>query len=102
MKHNNPYQVIKQRYITEKAAPIKLHQTNLQVVEEVEENLRRLKKERDKDEVESALTRLKGAAEGNENLMPFVLEAVKAYATVGEICRALVPVFGLYREVSVI
>ena len=42
------------------------------------------------------------AAEGDENLMPLMLDAVRAYATVGEVCKALVPAFGLYREVSVI
>ena len=86
------------RYVTEKAAPIKLHQTNLQVVEEVKENLRGLRKERNKNEVESALSRLKGAAQGNENLMPFILEAVRAYATVGEICDLLREVFGEYQQ----
>ena len=42
------------------------------------------------------------AAAGRENLIPIMLEAVRHYATVGEICGALVPVFGTYREVSVL
>ena len=41
------------------------------------------------------------AAEGNDNLMPHIYEAVKAYATVGEICDTLREVFGTYDEVSV-
>ena len=42
------------------------------------------------------------AAEGTENTMPYILDAVRAYATVGEICLALKDVFGSYRETCVI
>ena len=52
--------------------------------------------------VERALTALRETAGGEGNTMPRILDAVRAYATVGEIAQALVPVFGTYREVSVI
>jgi methylmalonyl-CoA mutase N-terminal domain/subunit len=73
------------------------------IVEEQQlERLAKLKVERDNEALEQALTRLREAAEGDENLLPLMLDAVRAYGTVGEISAALVPVFGTYREVSVI
>jgi methylmalonyl-CoA mutase N-terminal domain/subunit len=61
------------------------------------ERLRRLRAERDNDAVEAALARLNEAARGDDNLMPPLVEAVKAYATLGEICGELRQVFGEYR-----
>jgi len=66
------------------------------------ERLVRLRRERDPAAIARALEALPRAAAGGDNLLPFMLDAVRAYATVGEICRALVPVFGTYREASVI
>jgi methylmalonyl-CoA mutase N-terminal domain/subunit len=51
---------------------------------------------------EAALRRLEAAASTDENLMPRILECVKAYATVGEICGTLKTVFGEYREQPVL
>jgi methylmalonyl-CoA mutase N-terminal domain/subunit len=48
------------------------------------------------------LARLRDAARGDDNTMPAILEAVRAYATVGEISRALGDVFGRYHPVSTI
>jgi methylmalonyl-CoA mutase N-terminal domain/subunit len=45
---------------------------------------------------------LKNAAEGNDNLIPFIIEAVKTYASIGEICNTLRSVFGEYKEHVVI
>jgi methylmalonyl-CoA mutase N-terminal domain/subunit len=42
------------------------------------------------------------AAKDGDNLLPPMLDAVRAYASVGEVCRALVPVFGTYQETSVL
>jgi methylmalonyl-CoA mutase, N-terminal domain len=63
--------------------------------------LRKLRAERSSDEVERRLLTLRKAAERDENLMPHILDAVKAYATLGEICDAMRVVFGVYEEVSV-
>jgi len=60
--------------------------------------LARLKSKRDAARVRAALERVRACAEGTENLMPAFLEAVKAYATLGEICGVLKEVFGQYRE----
>jgi len=78
----------------------------LKIGPEVEtEQLRRLaevKATRDGDRLARALSALRAAAEGDDNLLPPMLEAVRAYGTVQEISQALVPVFGTYQEVSVI
>jgi len=58
----------------------------------------RVRAERDAAAWESAMRRLEDCARGTENLMPPVIEAVKSYATVGEICDALRAVWGEYRE----
>lgn len=62
------------------------------------ERLEQTKKSRDGGAVANALEKLKRAAESNENTMPATIEAVKAYATVEEICVALRDVYGVYEE----
>jgi methylmalonyl-CoA mutase N-terminal domain/subunit len=64
--------------------------------------LSRLMDERDSDAVASTLRAVREAAFGNENLMPRFLDAVKAYATIGEICDVLREVFGEYDQVKTI
>jgi methylmalonyl-CoA mutase N-terminal domain/subunit len=61
------------------------------------EGLKRLRKDRDNAKVKAALAGLKSAAQGDENLMPSILDAVKGYTTLGEICNVLREVFGEYR-----
>ena len=53
---------------------------------------------RHQGDVSAALQRLRGAAQGDDNLMPYLLEAVQCYATLGEICGVLRDVFGEYRQ----
>ncbi len=64
--------------------------------------LGRLRRERDAAAVDAALAGVRRAASGSENLMPPILDAVRAYATVGEICDALRDELGLYTERSAI
>jgi len=59
-------------------------------------SLKKLKRDRDSALVEKNLSRLRDVARGQENLMPAILEAVEAYATVGEVTNALKDVFGEY------
>ena len=66
------------------------------------ERLERLKQGRDNQEVNEVLSRVQDVARSNENVMPVLIEAVKAYATVGEISDALRNVFGEYREPSIL
>ena len=62
------------------------------------DNLQRVKRERDSTEVERCLDRIKQDAQANLNLMPSVIETVKAYATVGEITQTLKDAYGEYQE----
>jgi len=62
------------------------------------EGIRRVRAERDPSAWESALRRLDDAARGGENLIPPMIEAVHAYATVGEISARLRTVWGEHRE----
>jgi methylmalonyl-CoA mutase N-terminal domain/subunit len=64
------------------------------------ERLRQVRASRDAARVRKELERLAGAARGTENLMPFILDAAAAYATVGEISDALRSVFGEYRDAA--
>ncbi len=64
------------------------------------ESLQRLRSERDNEDVKNTLDGLMLAAEGRGNLLPPILKAVRAYATLGEICDVLRGVFGEYQQVS--
>ncbi|GAG38864.1 unnamed protein product, partial [marine sediment metagenome] len=66
------------------------------------DRLRKLKRERDNEKVSRVLDKVRKVAESDENIMPVLIEAVKAYATVGEITDALRDVFGEYRQPSII
>jgi len=57
-----------------------------------------LKENRNSADVEVALSNLRAACEGTENVMPYILTAVKAYATLGEICGVMREVFGEYQQ----
>ncbi|WP_459194890.1 acyl-CoA mutase large subunit family protein [Halosimplex sp. J119] len=61
------------------------------------ERLESVREERDDEEVAEALDALGEAARGDENLLPYIVDAVKAYATTGEICDELREVFGEYQ-----
>ena len=80
-----------------------IHKTDiLQIDENVRvhqlERLEQTKQKRDNGAVTNALDKLKRAAQESENTMPATIEAVKAYATVEEICVALRDVYGIYEE----
>ncbi|MDD2573099.1 MAG: methylmalonyl-CoA mutase family protein [Bacillota bacterium] len=60
--------------------------------------LEELKRSRDNTKVKEALEGLKKAAEGDENQMPFIVSAVREYATLGEVCGVLREVFGEYKQ----
>jgi len=66
------------------------------------ERLKKVKLHRKKSDIKHALSALKTAAEGDDNLMPLILIAVKAYATIGEICDVLREVFGEYKAPDIL
>jgi methylmalonyl-CoA mutase N-terminal domain/subunit len=59
-------------------------------------NLEAVRADRDDEAVGAALAAVRDAARGEENLMPYIVDAVKVYATTGEICNAMRDVFGEY------
>jgi methylmalonyl-CoA mutase N-terminal domain/subunit len=63
--------------------------------------LKRIKAERDNKKINESLEKLKKAAKGTENLMPYIIEAVRDYASIGEIINALKEIFGIYVEDSI-
>ena len=81
--------------------PLEVLQINETVAHRQAERLRKLRADRSQVEVSRRLTALRNAAEGKDNLMPFLYEAVKAYATLGEVCDAMREVFGTYEEVAI-
>jgi methylmalonyl-CoA mutase N-terminal domain/subunit len=62
------------------------------------ERLNQTRAKRDAGAVSNSLEKLKRAAQNAENTMPATIEAVRAYATLGEICSALRDVYGVYEE----
>jgi methylmalonyl-CoA mutase N-terminal domain/subunit len=65
-----------------------------------QESLASVKEDRDDEDVEATLEALRGAAQGDDNLMPYIVDCVKAYATVGEVCDVLRDEFGEYQPGS--
>ena len=65
------------------------------------ERLQETHARRDKVAVERALDRLRKAARQGDNTMPATIEAVRAYATLGEVCSALRDVYGVYEEPTI-
>jgi len=87
-------------YVAEEK-PLDILQIDETVAHRQAERLQKLRAERSNDEVQRRLSALRKAAAGTENLMPFIYEAVKAYATLGEICDSMRAVFGIYEEVAI-
>jgi methylmalonyl-CoA mutase N-terminal domain/subunit len=68
------------------------------VGENAKAKLADLRANRDNNAVEAKLAELRSACEGTDNVMPVIIEAVKAYATLGEICGVMREVFGEYQQ----
>lgn len=75
---------------------------DMKVQEEQIKFLNQVRAERSNEEVKIKLAHLKEVAQGEQNLMPAIVDAVKVYAGVGEICNTLRDVFGEYKETVVI
>jgi len=80
--------------------PIELLQIDHTAEEHQVSKLAALRSRRDNGRVGRSLDVLRRAAEGTDNMMPAILDAVRAYATLGEICDALRGVFGSYQETA--
>ncbi len=84
-------------YVTDEPLTIPLLKIDKEGERRHLERLNRVRRERDNEKVAQTLAALRQAAEGRENLMPYILDAVRAYATLGELRDTLVKVFGEYK-----
>lgn len=84
------------KFETEEIPPADLLEVNPQVEQNQIEKLKKLKQERDSQKVNTALDQLAKTAEKGDNLMPAILDCVRAYGTLGEICAVLRAKFGEY------
>ncbi|MFC2039371.1 methylmalonyl-CoA mutase [Chloroflexota bacterium] len=66
------------------------------------DRLNRVRRERSSSDVSRALNELRRAAQGTDNLMPYIIDAVRDYATLSEICDVFREVFGTYRPAAVL
>ncbi len=90
------------QYTSEEQTPLELLEIDESVARKQLERLNKLKSRRDSDKVHQLLDKVRQIASSEENIMPVLIEAAKAYATVGEITDALRDVFGEYKEPSVL
>lgn len=90
------------KYMDDDKEDPELLKIDMKVQEEQIGFLNKVRKERNQQQVDKALEDLKNAAVGDSNLIPFILEAVKVYASIGEICNSMRAVYGEYKEHVVI
>lgn len=85
-------------FVTEEKTAIKVFKIDEDTAKRQIQRLKNVKKKRDEKRLQKAMGDLKKAAASNGNLMPLLIEVVKAYGTLGEICDGLKEVFGVYEE----
>lgn len=89
-------------FISEEKTPIKILRIDPEIEKALIKRLNEVKRKRNSAKVREALDNLRKAAEKEDvNLMPFIIQAVKEYATLGEICETLRQVFGEYKPPSI-
>ncbi len=86
------------KFQVEEEAPKGLLRVDPSVGEMQKKKLEELRAKRDNDVVNTKLEALRKACEGEDNVMPYIVEAVKEYATLGEICGVMREVFGEYQQ----
>ncbi|MBU0934848.1 MAG: methylmalonyl-CoA mutase family protein [Spirochaetes bacterium] len=86
------------KFQIKEAPPTGLLKVDPIVGEQQSQKLRELRAKRDNAAVKNSLVTLEKAAQGNDNLMPLILDAVRCYATLGEICDILRGIFGEYQQ----
>ena len=89
-------------FLVDDEPPIEILRIDPKLEREQVERVRAVRAKRDQARCTKALVEMRKAAAGKDNLMPYILEAVRAYATEGEIMNTLIEVFGLYTEQAVI
>jgi len=86
------------RYVEKEEPDLKTYEPDPRRRKKALENLAKAKRYRDRTRVREKLAHLREAAEGGKNLMPYIIDAVKELATVGEISDTLRDVYGEYRQ----
>jgi len=89
------------KYITEEGLPIETLEIQAELEEKQIQWTNQVKNSRDNKRVKATLEKLAEAAQGDDNLMYYIIDAVKEYATVQEICDVFRDVFGVYRDPGV-
>jgi len=89
-------------FVTDEEEPIDILRIDPRLESQQAERVRDVRRRRDQAKCTNALNRLRKAAAGTDNLMPFILDAVREYATEGEIMQAMIEVFGTYTETAVV
>jgi methylmalonyl-CoA mutase, N-terminal domain len=89
-------------FTVEEEEPIEILRIDPKLESEQTQRVREVRRKRDQANCTNALSRLRKAAAGKDNLMPYILDAVRAYATEGEIMHTLIEVFGTYTETAVV
>jgi len=102
VENNERFIVGVNKFAVENEQKPELLKIDLKVQDEQIRKLKQVKQQRDRAAVEKSLDRLRQVASSDENIMPAILEAVKAYATLGEICNVMREVFGEFREAVVL
>jgi methylmalonyl-CoA mutase, N-terminal domain len=102
LEERKRYMVNVNVYEPQEEQDVEIHRIDPEISRKQVQSLKALKERRDNTRVERCLEELKETARGEGNTMYPILEAVRAYATVQEICDAMKEVFGTYRETPVI
>src|SRR5438874_6721563 len=89
-------------FTVDEEEPIEILRIDPRLEREQVERVRAVRAKRDQARCSNSLSKLRTAASGRDNLMPYILDAVRAYATEGEIMNTLIEVFGVYTERAVI
>jgi methylmalonyl-CoA mutase N-terminal domain/subunit len=86
------------KYQVDEEPDVELFEVSEEAAQRQRDKVQQVRQQRDEQAVHQALQRVDEAARGSENMMPVILDAVRAYATVGELCETMQNVFGEYTE----
>lgn len=90
------------KYQIEESRPAGLLRVDPTVGEQQKSKISQLRQKRDNNRVEAALAHLEAVCRSTDNVMPAILEAVREYATLGEVCGVMRNVFGEYQQTSIL
>ena len=89
------------KYTEGEEMEVELHEYRLESAEEQVQRLREVKRDRDNRKVSQLLKDLESASRAEKNVMPYLLECCKAYATLGEMTKVFKGVYGEFKEPSI-